>query len=381
MNDQFINFPTLHGAPKSVQEEAVWVRRAIYELQQGKTLGTGNVSRETSAGGTQVNQPQPLNITQLIGQTAAPQKPYVQQFSSLPIATDPASQDGNLISVNGILYRFDGSTTPGTWKPQAAVGTLLQDTYANWTTANYPPTGYPIGTVFLVTTWNVLYVIKVVTGVNTWVYLEGEYVAVVGSLPTTGFNGAALGANDTDLRFGETTYSHRLRFSGTVWNWAPGESGSGMLELFEVDPTGNGWHLYDGTANVPYLKADGTTATITLPDLTSAGALAAFLEGGSPNSGPTAASAPTFTGASFTPSGSVSAPTFTGTPAPITTSTFTPVALATTAMTSLDGSTTSYTPAGTNSTPTFTGTPGTPAGTISATGEPRKLVRRPFFRQ
>ncbi len=173
-----------------------------------------------------------------------------------------------------------------------------------------------------------------------------------------------------------TDYAHLIFWNGTVGTFVGDNPGS--LSLWENNP-GTGYHLYDG-ATVNYLKADGTTGSVTLPDLTSAGALAAFLEGGSPNSGPTAATAPTFTGTPATPTGTVSAPAFTGNAATITTSTFTPVALATTAMTSLDGSTTSYTPSGTNSAPTFTGNSATPAGTVSATGEPRKIIRRPYFR-
>lgn len=213
-----------------------------------------------------------------------------------------------------------------------------------------------------------------------WVYLMGQYSAAIGSIPTD------LGENDTATTgvaflFGETTYSHVLKWNTSAWNWAPGEPGSGMMVEFEVDPTGPGWHLYDGTVGVVYLKADGTTGTQTLPDLVSGAGMAAFVEAGSPNSGPTAAVAPTFTGNALTPTGTVSAPTFIGNAAALTTTLFTPVALATPALTSIDGSATSYTPSGTNSAPTFTGAPVTPTGTISATAEPRKIVRRPFFRQ
>lgn len=206
-----------------------------------------------------------------------------------------------------------------------------------------------------------------------WIYSAGQYNAAVASIPT-------LATTDAGFLFGVTDYDHLLKWSGSAWGWAPGDGGSGFLTLFEIDP-GTGWHLYDGTPGVVYLKADGTTGTVTLPDLVSSGAVAAFLEGGGTNSGPTAAAAPTFTGIPATPAGTVSAPVFSGDAAPLTTNTFTPVGLATAALTSLNGSTTSYTPSGTNSTPTFTGASATPAGTVSATGEPRKLVRRPYFRQ
>lgn len=203
-------------------------------------------------------------------------------------------------------------------------------------------------------------------------------------------------------------FHHMIYWDGSTPLFSDG--GNRFMALFEVDP-GAGWALYDGST-VAALNADGTTTNVALPDLTSMANLAAFLEAGGTNSGPTAAVAPTFSGTpavltgsvsaptlsinNFTPAGTNSAPVFSGTPAAITSNTFTPIALATTAMTSLAGSATSYTPAGTNSAPTFTGTPGavtgtastpnltmnsyTPAGTISTTGEPRKLVRRPYFR-
>ncbi len=170
-----------------------------------------------------------------------------------------------------------------------------------------------------------------------------------------------------------TDYVHLIYWNGTACSFAGDQSG--CISLWESNP-GTGYQLCDGST-VNRLNADGTITSVTVPDFTTA----TFLEGGLANSGPTAAAAPTFTGNAATPTGSVSAPIFTGIPAPITTDLFTPVALATAAMTSLDGSTTSYTPAGTNSAPTFTGNIATPTGTISATAEPRKLIRRPYFRQ
>ena len=107
-----------------------------------------------------------------------------------------------------------------------------------------------------------------------------------------------LGINDAEFLATVDDYGHILRWniSGTPhWEWAPGDPGSGMMQVFEVDPTGPGWHLYDGSS-VSYLKSDGTLGgPITLPDLTSAGANAAYLKAGSPNAGVVAPVAPTIT--------------------------------------------------------------------------------------
>src|SRR5215469_5800097 len=66
-----------------------------------------------------------------------------------------------------------------------------------------------------------------------------------------------------------TDYNHTLQWTGTGWEWGPGESGSGMLVSFAIAPTGNGWHACDGSSGVHYLKADGTTGTVTLPNTVS----------------------------------------------------------------------------------------------------------------
>ena len=170
-----------------------------------------------------------------------------------------------------------------------------------------------------------------------------------------------------------TDYQHTIFWNGTAAAFVDG--GNCYIALFDIDP-GAGWHLLDGTASVPYLNADGTLSTYTVEDATTA----FFLEAGLSNSGPTAAVAPTFTGTPATPAGTVSAPVFSGTPKTWDVVNVVSVSGTQSVLTG-DATNNPYTPAGTISAPTFTGTPATPAGTISTTGEPRKLVRRPFFRQ
>ncbi len=173
-----------------------------------------------------------------------------------------------------------------------------------------------------------------------------------------------------------TDYAHLIYWNGLAGGFV-GDN-PGCLSLWENDP-GVGYHLYDGSI-VNYLKADGTISSIVLPDLTSSAALAAFLEGGSPNSGPTAATAPTLLMNPYTPAGLIGAQILVGTPAALTTAAVTATG-AVNAITQIAGSGTSYTPAGTVTTGVFSGTPATLTGTVSATGEPRKVVRRPYFRQ
>lgn len=159
-------------------------------------------------------------------------------------------------------------------------------------------------------------------------------------------------------------YVHLLYWDGTTSVFCGDQSG--CISLWESDP-GIGYHLCDGST-VNRLNANGSTDPVTLEDLTSATNLAAFLEAGSPNSGPTAATAGTISGSTASAlTGITVAPATAGSGA-VETAVITP----TTALI-----------------PPFTGggavtDPGHVHGTgslvVSATGEPRKLVRRPYYR-
>lgn len=149
-----------------------------------------------------------------------------------------------------------------------------------------------------------------------------------------------------------TDYAHVLRWTGSAYEWGPGESGSGYFAPFAVSPTGSGWHLCDGTAGVTYLKSDGTTGTVTLPNTA---ATPAYLKLGPAYSATITAatvptiSTPTFAGTPVTPAGTVSA-----------------IAAGSGVINVLASSVTSVTTAAhTHPAPTFTGSPLTPAGTVS----------------
>lgn len=68
----------------------------------------------------QVTGGAPLNVTGLTGQLAQPQIADAPSVSSLPPITDPLSQDGTLVSLSDQVYRFDGTTDPGSWVPITA---------------------------------------------------------------------------------------------------------------------------------------------------------------------------------------------------------------------------------------------------------------------
>lgn len=126
---------------------------------------------------------------------------------------------------------------------------------------------------------------------TAWSYVGGMVARAQTNLTTlAGF----LGAADTGLLVDVTDFAHILVWTGSAWTYADPSDPAGRIEMFLVDPSPTtGWQLCDGTANVPYLKKDGSTGTQTVPDLVSTGAKAAYAKMGSPASAtPNAAVAP-----------------------------------------------------------------------------------------
>lgn len=168
----------------------------------------------------------------------------------------------------------------------------LYDTYANWTSANYPPAQLPLNTTFTITDRNyVTYIVKSVAGVNTWVYDSGVYSVAQASIPTTGFNGAALGANDTGLLIQVTDYHHVLSWGGAAWGFW-GEDTSGQVVIGPPSgaaPNGGLWGLCDGSTYA-VLQANGTTANVTTQNLTGD----VFIKGAAAPGAQQAATVPTW---------------------------------------------------------------------------------------
>jgi hypothetical protein len=160
-----------------------------------------------------------------------------------------------------------------------------------------------------------------------------------------------LTADDANLLVEVTDYAHILRWTGSAWQWGPGETGGGFFSPFAIAP-GTGWHACDGSS-VAYLKSDGTTANVTVPN--TAGSAAYLKPGAAYSATITAATVPT-----------VTAPTFTGTPV---TPTGTVSAIAATATTTVlvtsSGAVQVAAQNHTHAAPTFTGAALTPAGTNS----------------
>ena len=218
-----------------------------------------------------------------------------QETSASKIATDLTFTNiRNQLQLNGSaplnVYGLIGSQS------------VIQDLYAN----RPVPGSQLVGTWFWATDYTTLWVNQLVSGASQWVYVAGMYRAVVASIPTTLISGddgflflgtdrnwvwrwsgtafvlqdhlsniyraalasiPTLGVNDAGAQFFVTDYTHLLRWTGTAWEFGPGDFGSGHIQGFAFAPPGGTWQICDGTA-VNYLKADGTTANFTTPNLT-----------------------------------------------------------------------------------------------------------------
>lgn len=99
---------------------------------------------------------------------------------------------------------------------------------------------------------------------NNWLYAYGIYKRTQSQLSALA---SLLGSNDMGFLVNVTDFSHILQWSGSAWQWGPGELGSNYFAVAPSAPTGGTWQLCDGTATT-YLKSDGTTGSYTTKNLT-----------------------------------------------------------------------------------------------------------------
>jgi hypothetical protein len=176
----------------------------------------------------------------------------------------------------------------------------------------------------------------------------GSYFAWWGgtaSLTLAAAQALTLRAEDAGYTVWVTDYDHVVQWTGSAWQWGPGDSPAGQIGMFTAAPVHGLWYFCDGTATTIMKIVAGAliTGSFTSPNLNND----TFIRGAGVYSGPTSdpgtsptfASGLTFTGTAATLTGTVAAPTFSGTPATLT---------------------------GTVGAPVFTGTPATLTGTVSA---------------
>lgn len=188
-----------------------------------------------------------------------------------------------------------------------------------------------------------------------------------------------LTANQKGFIIEVSDYAHTLRWSGTGWEWGPGDSGSGYVAPFLAAPTQAGWALCDGST-VKRLNSDGTTTDVVLPDY----ATAAYLKLGTVASvGPNSPSGSTEAITAGTPTGTNAAPIFTGTPGVTGNESADTANVAVTGATSVAAAphTHTFTPAGTVAAPLFTGDPLATHAHGAGTLELENTVLLPYYRQ
>jgi hypothetical protein len=83
-----------------------------------------------------------------------------------------------------------------------------------------------------------------------------------------------LGVGDAGFIYNITDYGHRVRWTGSVWEWAPGDPGNDYFAFFRAAPTANGWQVCDGStvARLVIGGATLTTSNVTLPNLSGSAA-------------------------------------------------------------------------------------------------------------
>lgn len=155
-----------------------------------------------------------------------------------------------------------------------------------------------------------------------------------------------------------TDFNHVLQWTGTGWEWGPGDAGGGYIQGFLTPPVALGWHICDGST-VGMLNGDGSVTQVHLPDYTTA----AYLKlGKTLLAGPNAPSGLTDATDVGAPSGVISPLTFNGTPGTtgVESADLSSVATTGAATAAAQNHTHTFTPQGTIPTPTFTGNdPGT----------------------
>jgi len=139
----------------------------------------------------------------------------------------------------------------------------LEGTHADRIDDKNDPAQYRPGTWFYETDRTVLYQVRIISDEPQWVYVAGTMRGLaVTDKPTD------LSVYDTGFLFYAADYAHTWRWTGSTWQYAPGDRASGEIAWFTADP-GTGWALCNGTSTFRTL-GNATTSAITTPNLITA---------------------------------------------------------------------------------------------------------------
>lgn len=150
------------------------------------------------------------------------------------------------------------------------------------------------------------------------------WMSGIESMTYSAFSGRTFYASDAGYQVNVTDYAHEIIWTGSQWNFAPGDASKYIVPSVDTNPPSGGvWGLCDGSAYNVFEVTAGVVSivSITTPVLTGD----TFIRGGTYTGTVSATSAPTFSTAGFTftgtpatLTGTVGVATFTGTPATLT---------------------------------------------------------------
>ena len=162
-----------------------------------------------------------LNVDNLIGVLAQPQKTAVREVTALPPAT--SSYDGELVLFGGLIYRFSGvGVGGGEWRVISTAAPVFVDTHVN-RVANFDPADFEVGVLFWESDREVLYR-RDLNGslVAGWVYTLGK---MPGTVIASDVRPVDLGtdAEDDTFLFYATDLGITYQWDGTsAWDYYEG---------------------------------------------------------------------------------------------------------------------------------------------------------------
>lgn len=191
-----------------------------------------------------ISDPHVQSALRLLADSVSVMSSQIEALSKRPVPEPP--------NINNIKLALQaGGSTPLvlTGLPGAAVQTLV-GTHATRlvTTAS----AYALGTGFVESDRNYLYVVETVSGVNTWVLVAGVYVAALASRPSD------LGVNDHGAMFFSTDGFTQYTWDSNASLW---KTTGGALEQPEADST-TAYRVRNAAATNAYLTVDTTNGRV-----------------------------------------------------------------------------------------------------------------------
>lgn len=155
---------------------------------------------------------------------------------------------------------------PPTVTSSISIPAIIQDLHVNRDNL-HPAANFPSGSLYFETDADrpLVYINGLVNNAPAWVYKSGVMRGPLANLPTD-----LTTPGDVGFLYYTTDYKHVHRFKGTpapLWEFAPDDDGSHYVQWDTDTPNVGTWHLMDGTAGVVRSNPDGTTTTVTLPNM------------------------------------------------------------------------------------------------------------------